>query len=381
MSATTGGSRRRSAGLQNGEFGQAIDINLKYETYSNVTFTDTMITNSGHSDRTAPVVRPTSARPSASRSATTRPPTTRNPADFDGQIVFNGLSIDGTSTGVRVGEPGKDNVGPDVLLQNVTIGNATVTDLANVTDPVNGDTTSVELAATETGLNASTSQADVDVIGNALANTIITGSGDDTITGGLGADNLTGGDGNDTFKYVAGDGADTIVGGARQRHPRLHRHRRRGDRRSRRQHSDRHRDRVAHRHRERHRRQRRRHPHRQCRRQHPDRRRRQRRRSTGGAGLDTAAFATTLTVADVVAAGVRWTVTTGSGPGTEIDTLFGIEFIEHGGGRFVLIDPSTHQRRFLFSAGGSRRRCRYAARRRVRVRRGADRGQHHHRYE
>ena len=110
-------------------------------------------------------------------------------------------------------EPGSNNLGPDVLLQNVTISNATVTDLANVTDPVNGGTTSVELAATETGLNASTSQADVDVIGNALANTIATGSGDDTITGGLGADSLTGGDGDDTFKYVAGDGADTIVGG------------------------------------------------------------------------------------------------------------------------------------------------------------------------
>ena len=37
--------------VQNGEFGQAIDINLKYETYSNVTFTDTVITNSGHSNQ------------------------------------------------------------------------------------------------------------------------------------------------------------------------------------------------------------------------------------------------------------------------------------------------------------------------------------------
>ena len=37
--------------LQDGEFGQAIDINLKYETYENVTFTDTVITNSGNSDQ------------------------------------------------------------------------------------------------------------------------------------------------------------------------------------------------------------------------------------------------------------------------------------------------------------------------------------------
>ena len=331
---------------QNGEFGQAIDINLKYETYSNVTFTDTVITNSGHSNQDGAGTSGLFGAAIGVKIRDDAPSYGANPADFDGQIVFNGLSIDGTSTGVRVGEPGKDNDGPDVLLQNVTISNATVTDLANVTDPVNGGTTSVELAATETGLNASTSQADVDVIGNALANTITTGSGDDTITGGLGADSLNGGDGDDTFKYVVGDGADTIAGGlgsdtldytgtvsavsvnlgagtpsatgitslsgienviGGSAGDTLT-----GSAAANTLTGGGGSDTL-----------------------------------TGGAGLDTAVFATTLTLANVVATVGHWTVTTGSGPGAEIDTLSGIEFIEHGGGRFVLIDPSSTSGGFL----------------------------------
>ncbi len=194
---------------QNGEYGQAIDINLKYETYANVTFTDTAITNSGHSDRDG------AGSPGAFGAAIgvkirdDGPSYNAHPADFSGQIVFNGLSIDGTSTGVRVGEPGKDNDGPDVLLQSVTIANATVADLANVTDATNGGTTSVTLGAGQVSFNASGSQADVEVTGNGLDNTISTGAGDDTLTGGGGADTLNGGAGVDTM--IGGVGNDIYV--------------------------------------------------------------------------------------------------------------------------------------------------------------------------
>jgi Ca2+-binding RTX toxin-like protein len=58
---------------------------------------------------------------------------------------------------------------------------------------------------------------------------------------------------------------------------------------------------------------------------------------TGGGGNDTAAYATTLTLADLVfTPGSGWTVNGGAG---NSDTLSGIEFVEHAGGRFVLIDP------------------------------------------
>src|SRR4029077_10294241 len=57
--------------------------------------------------------------------------------------------------------------------------------------------------------------------GNALANTMVGGAGNDTlsavgggdtITGGAGDDTMNGGTGNDTFLFAAGFGNDTIVG-------------------------------------------------------------------------------------------------------------------------------------------------------------------------
>ena len=60
----------------------------------------------------------------------------------------------------------------------------------------------------------------------------------------------------------------------------------------------------------------------------------------GGTGLDTAAYATTLAFADVVSVDGGWQVNGGVN-GT--DTLHNIEFIEHSGGRYVLVDPDgTH---------------------------------------
>ena len=55
----------------------------------------------------------------------------------------------------------------------------------------------------------------------------------------------------------------------------------------------------------------------------------------GGAEKDTAAYATTLALGDVVANGTGgWTVNGGADEGT--DTLSNVEFVEHGGGRYVL---------------------------------------------
>ena len=60
----------------------------------------------------------------------------------------------------------------------------------------------------------------------------------------------------------------------------------------------------------------------------------------GGTGVDTAAYATTLAFADVVSVDGGWQVNGGVN-GT--DTLHNIEFIEHSGGRYVLVDPDgTH---------------------------------------
>jgi len=191
-----------------GEFGQAIDINLKYGTYSDVSFIDTVITNSGHSSGGGS----TGLFGGAIGVKTRDDGGTygANPADFTGQIVFQGGSIDGTSTGFRVGEPGKDNLGPDVLIDGVTIANATVTDVENATDPVNGGTTTVNLSATQGSFDASASQAPVDVTGTAAAETLTTGAGDDTIDGEGGNDTIDGGDGHDVAE-IAGNFADATV--------------------------------------------------------------------------------------------------------------------------------------------------------------------------
>ncbi len=183
-----------------GEFGQAIDINLKYENYENVVFNDTIITNSGNSDQDG-AASPgdfgaavgVKIRDDGSYSA--------QPATFTGSIVFNGGSIDGTSTGFRVGEPGKNNLGPNVDIDGVEISNATVSDVENATDPSNGGVTEVTMAPSQGTLDASSSQASLDITGTVVSDGVLAGSGDDTIFGGGGDDSLDGGAGFDTVVY------------------------------------------------------------------------------------------------------------------------------------------------------------------------------------
>jgi len=204
-----------------GEFGQAIDINLKFETYENVTFTNTTITNSGNSNQDGEGPTGVFGAAIGVKIRDDGPSYSGNPADFDGAIIFDGLTIDGTSTGVRVGEPGKNNLGPDVTLIDVTITNATVGEVDNATSATAGGTITAELSATQVAFDAAVSQADVDVTGNGLANTITTGSGEDSIAGGSGNDTLDGGAGDDSLAGGAGldtlhggDGADVLAGGA-----------------------------------------------------------------------------------------------------------------------------------------------------------------------
>lgn len=193
-----------------GEFGQAIDINLKYETYSDVTFSNTTITNSGNSDQDGAGTPGDFGGAIGVKTRDDAPSYSTPAAHFTGQITFDGLSIDGTSTGVRIGEPGKDNGGPDVLLQNFTITNATGTDVDNATDSSAGGTTTVELGTGQVGFDGSVSQADLAVTGNELDNHIETGSGDDTAAGAAGNDTVIGGAGNDTGLFSGSRDGYTI---------------------------------------------------------------------------------------------------------------------------------------------------------------------------
>ena len=184
-------------GGTDGEFGQAIDINLKHETYQNVTFIDTMIVNSGNSDQNGGTPGTFGAaigvkiRDDGSYGSV--------PADFDGQIIFNGLTINGTSTGVRIGEPGKDNHGPDVSIDGIIVQNASVTDIENATDPATGGLVTVHVDPLQGALDASLSQASLEIFGSDSNDILTGGEGDDIIFGGLGQDTLTGNGGADTF--------------------------------------------------------------------------------------------------------------------------------------------------------------------------------------
>ncbi|WP_417417011.1 VCBS domain-containing protein [Hoeflea sp.] len=189
-----------------GEFGQAIDINLKYETYEAVSFVDTVITNSGHSNG-AGVTGDFGAaigvkiRDDGSYSG--------NPGSFNGAIEFRGGSIDGTSTGFRIGEPGKDNDGPNVLIDGVLIENASVTDVENATDSTTGGVTTINMDPLQGTFDGSASQAELVINGSDNDDFMFGGSGEDSLFGGLGDDILNGGLGFDTL--AGDDGGDTFV--------------------------------------------------------------------------------------------------------------------------------------------------------------------------
>lgn len=116
----------------NGAHGAGIDINLKYETdYQNIVIEDFQMTDVGlsnglgtpHGNAAAIAVKARDDAPSYSG----------NPAEFDGILIIQNGTIDGTSTGIRAGENGKSVAGPAVDIQNVTITDAALVAVDNDT--------------------------------------------------------------------------------------------------------------------------------------------------------------------------------------------------------------------------------------------------------
>ncbi len=182
-----------------GEFGNGIDINLKYGNYSNIAISDFTFTDVGSSAGVdglpldfggAIVIK---ARDDA-------PSYVSNPATLDGVTIENG-TIDGTSHGIRIGEPGKANNGPtNVVVNNVDITNEINADYNNFT--------TVEMTVN------GTAGADVITVGaDATGGMILNGlGGADDLTGGGGADTLVGGDGNDALDGGGGSDLATYAG-------------------------------------------------------------------------------------------------------------------------------------------------------------------------
>lgn len=181
---------------QTGEFGAGIDINLKYGDYSGIVIDGFEMTNVGKSLGADTVPQDFGAaigikvRDDGSYGGA-------NAATYSGEVVVRNGTIDDTSTGIRAGEPGKAIGGPSVSIEHVSIDNASVSDLDNVTQ----STMSVTAGEDDAFAAAATSTGSIVFLGDGDANDFTGGSGNDTFTGAGGDDAIHGGDGVDSVVY------------------------------------------------------------------------------------------------------------------------------------------------------------------------------------
>jgi len=167
----------------NGLNGAGIDTNLKFSDFSNITIEDFTFTDVGLSNGLgSPHLNGGAIHIKARDDGGTYG---ADPAHLNGVIVQNG-SIDGTSTGIRVGEPGKTTSGPSgITITNVDIDDAVVGSYDNQTT----STLTVTLtggADTVMTNPAATGQIDYLAVGG--DDYIFADAGNDTVDGGLGSD-------------------------------------------------------------------------------------------------------------------------------------------------------------------------------------------------
>lgn len=114
-----------------GTWPAGIDINLKYEAYSNITISDSLFEDNGTSDTIFGVALAVKARDDGSYAA--------DPASLTGVSIQNNI-ITGSPQGLRFGEPNRNNAGPTAVtvLNNHFEGNTTA--LNNATQAVIGST-------------------------------------------------------------------------------------------------------------------------------------------------------------------------------------------------------------------------------------------------
>jgi len=171
--------------------GNGIDLNLKYGTYSGIVierFTFTRVGGTSLATESAIAIK---ARDDGSYAS--------NPAVFEGAVIIRNGTLDGVAAGVQVGEPGKHNAGPDVIVDGVKVTNYLTSDNFGAINNETDGTLTVQGGSTaDTGA----ASRNVEIVG---------GAGNDTLSGTRGADTLVGGDGNDSLSGDAGD--DTLDGG------------------------------------------------------------------------------------------------------------------------------------------------------------------------
>lgn len=209
-----------------GQWGAGIDINLKYGTYTGTIliedfdFTDVGLSNGAGSSHIGGAAITIKGRDDANGY-------NGIPAIVSGLTVTvqNG-TINGTSTGIRLGEPGKPNSGVNVTGPHLSVTNVVIDNAQFELDNVSKSVLTVTLDANDDNAydasNAATATGSIVFNGNALANTFTGAKGNDVFNGNGGADVFNGGDGNDTANFTSsaevalatfngGDGTDTIA--------------------------------------------------------------------------------------------------------------------------------------------------------------------------
>ena len=166
-----------------GEYGNGIDVNLKHGTYDNIEISNFTFTDVGSSS--APDTIPLDYGAAISIKARDDG-SYASPSASASNVTIHDGTIDGTSTGIRIGEPGKTNAGPAVTVNDVAISGADVAPYDNATQSV-----------------LTVTNADDSV-------TIVGGAGNDTLTGTAHDDTLTGNGGSDTA-VLSGNYADATI--------------------------------------------------------------------------------------------------------------------------------------------------------------------------
>ncbi len=190
-----------------GEYGAGIDINVKYGAYSNIEIAGFDFTDVGSSS--TPDSVPLDFGAAITIKARDDGSYASNPATLTNVTVHDG-TIDGTATGVRIGEPGKGNAGPT----GVTVTNVTITG-ADVATFDNASLATLTVTGTTAGDAYTTGATTVGAVlydGSDDDDGLTGGAAADTLTGGLGNDTLDGSGGNDTL--VGGSGNDVMFGGS-----------------------------------------------------------------------------------------------------------------------------------------------------------------------
>jgi Ca2+-binding RTX toxin-like protein len=185
-----------------GAGGNGVNLNLKYGAYDDILIENFTLTNVGSSDRDGAAAAHQNGGAIVVAGRDDAPSYNGNPATVTNVTIRDG-TIDGTSTGIELGEPGKANATPDVLVEDVTILNA-------VHNALHGDVGN-QSAATLT-ITGTAGADSLIASGNSDGAFVVNaGGGDDTITTGSAADTIEGGAANDIIDGRAG--IDTAIVG------------------------------------------------------------------------------------------------------------------------------------------------------------------------